>query len=123
MKRLLTIMLIAALAAPGQALAQTRPDVWRDVASKIDIGTEINVRLNDGRKVRATLLEVGQDGLLLQPKTRVPVPVQEVPYPAIVSLERRAGGASVAKAVGIGIASGVGAFFVILGILVAAYGD
>ena len=124
MKQLLIAMLIAALGVPAQAAAQAHPEIWREVASRIDPGTEVNVRLQDGKKIRATLLEARQDAVLLQPKTRVPVPIQEVPYAAISTLERHApGGSATAKAVGIGIASGVGAFFAIMGILIAAYGD
>lgn len=124
MKQLLMVTLIAALAVPAQAAAQAHPDVWREVVSRIDPGTEVNVRLENGTKVRATLLEARPAGVLLQPKTRVPVPVQEVPYTAITMLERRtSGGMGAGKAVAIGIASGAGAFLAILGILVAAYGD
>lgn len=123
MKQLLIGMLVAAL-VPGQAAAQAHPEIWRDVASRIEPGTEVNVRMQDGKRIRAALLDARQDVVLLQPKTRVPVPAQEVPYGAILTLERHTpGGGGTAKAVGIGIASGVGAFFAILGILVAAYGD
>ena len=82
------------------------------------------MRLRDGTRFRATLLEARADGVLVHPRTRVPVEVQEVRYADIVSLERRTpGGISAGKAVGIGIASGVGVFFAVVGILVAAYGD
>jgi hypothetical protein len=46
------------------------------------------VRLRNGQKFRATLIDAREDVLLLQPKTRVPVPVQPVSYDAIVSLEQ-----------------------------------
>ena len=120
MKRLLTFVLVAALAAPGAAFAQVRDDVWRGMAAKIDVGTEVNVRLKSGERFRATLVEARDDALLLQPRTRVPVAVQAVPYAEIASLERRTnGGSSAAKAVGIGVASGVGVFFAIVAILAA----
>jgi hypothetical protein len=61
--------------------------------------------------------------VLLQPKTRVPVPVQAVPYDGIDRLERTRHGGSAAKAAAIGVASGVGAFFVTLGVLLAVAGD
>ena len=124
MKRLLTFVLILALAMPAGAAAQVPANVWRSVAMKIDVGAEINVRLRDGQRFRATLVEARDATLLLQPRTRVPVPVQELPYEEILVLERRTqGGSSAAKAVGIGVASGVGAFLVVLGILAATLGD
>jgi hypothetical protein len=48
----------------------------------------------------------------------VPVPVQPVPYDAVLSLERRSeGGMSAGKAAAIGVATGAGTFFAILLIL------
>src|SRR5688500_16431688 len=110
MKRLLTIVLMAALMAPAGAAAQVPDDVWRGMAAKIDVGTEVNVRLRDGQRFRATLVAARDEAVLLQPKTRVPVPVQAVPYNEILSLERRGHGTGAAKAAGIGVATGVGAF-------------
>jgi len=122
MKPVLITVLIAAVVLPGGAVAQEHAGLWRNVAAKIEAGTEVNLRLRDGRSVRATFLEARENSLMVQPRTRVPVPVQEVPYEAIVVLERRTpGGMSTAKAIGIGVASGVGAFFAILGIMIAAY--
>ena len=120
MKTLVAYILIAAL-APGAALAQVRDDVWRGMAAKIEVGTEVNVRLKSGERFRATLVDARDEALLLQPRTRVPVPVQAVPYAEIASLERRTnGGSGAAKAVGIGVASGVGVFFAIIAILAAS---
>jgi hypothetical protein len=117
-------VLILALAMPAGAAAQIPANVWRSVATKIDAGAEINVRLRDGQRFRATLIEARDASVLLQPRTRVPVPVQEVPYEEILVLERRSkGGTGAAKAIGIGIASGVGGFLVVLAILAATLGD
>ena len=124
MKRLLVSVLVVALVLPGGASAQVPDNVWRNVATKIDVGTEINVRLRNGQRFRATLVEARDESLLLQPRTRVPVPVQEVSYIDILSMERRTkGGIGPGKAAAIGVASGVGGFFAILAIMVAAVGD
>jgi hypothetical protein len=61
--------------------------------------------------------------VLLQPKTRVPVPIQPVPYGEIVRLEKTRQGIGAGKAVAIGVATGVGAFFVTLAVMLAAVGD
>ena len=76
--------------------AQAPPDVWKTFASRIDVGVQLNVRLRNGQKFRATLIDAREDVLLLQPKTRVPVPVQPVAYEAIVSLEQVKGGMAAA---------------------------
>jgi hypothetical protein len=103
--------------------AQTPADIWRNFAQRVNVGTELNVQLNDGRHVRATLVGVQDDAILLLPKTRIPVPVQAVPYDAIVRMEPRKAGHGAARTVAIGVATGVGAFFGIMALLFAALGD
>jgi hypothetical protein len=115
-------VLLFVLTVHGVA-AQTPSHVWKNFVERIDLGTELNIRLSDGRRMRATLIGVREDAVLLQPKTRVPVSVQAVPYDAIVQMEPRKGGHSAGKAVAIGIATGVGVFFGIMALLVAAVGD
>ena len=117
-----TVLLVVLVGAPA-VMAQTPADIWRSFAERLDVGTELNVRLNDGRHLRATLVGVRGDAVLLQPKTRVPVPIQAVPYQEIVRLERAKGGIGTGKAVAIGAVTGVGAFFGVLAILFAAAGD
>jgi hypothetical protein len=83
---------------------------------------EIRVRLDAGQRFSATLVQARPDALLVLRRTRVPVPVEAIPYDAIVSIEReRDGGIGAAKAAAIGIASGVGAFLAILAIAAASW--
>lgn len=120
MKRLILVLLIAAFAGRPLVYAQVPSDVWRDFAGKVAVGSEMNVRLQDGTRFRATLVGVRDDAVLLQPKTRSTVPVQAVPYVAIASLEpRKNGGNSAAKAAAIGVATGVATFFGIMLIFLA----
>jgi hypothetical protein len=121
--RVLTTAVLLVLMSVHGAGAQTTSEIWKNFAGRVDVGTEVNVRLNDGRRLRATLIGVGDDAVLLQPKTRIPVPVQAVPYDAIVAMEPRKAGHSGGKAVAIGVATGVGAFFGIMALLFAAVGD
>jgi len=118
-----SLVLLLVLVVPGGAGAQVPADVWKTFASRIDVGTELNVRLRSGQKFRATLIDAGEDALLLQPKTRLPVPAQPVAYEAIASLERAKRGIGAGKAVAIGVATGVGAFFGTLLLFLAAVGD
>lgn len=109
------------LMLPAPALAQqVNADIWRTFAQKLDTGSDVMVRLQNGQRFRATLIEARSDALVLQPRTRRPVPVQPVAYDAISSLERHDNrGSSVGKAVGIGAAVGAGTFLAILAILAA----
>lgn len=124
MKRMWVFIVIASLVMPAGGAAQVGDDVWRGVAVKIEPGSEVNVRLRDGMRFRATLVEARDRSVLLHPRTRIPVDVQEVLYADIAALERRdQAGMGAAKAAAIGVASGVGVFFAIVGILTAIYGD
>jgi hypothetical protein len=116
-------LLLGALMLTGATItaAQSQGDLWRTFAVSLDPGTELTVRLNNGQRFRATLVRTTEDALFLQPKTRVPVPVQPVPYDAIVSIERRSGdGIGAAKAAVIGVAAGAGTFLAILLMVIAA---
>lgn len=120
---IMTSVALIVLVAVHGAAAQTSSDIWRSFAERVDVGTEVNVRLNDGRRFRATLVAARSDAMLVQPKTRIPVPIQAVPYEQIVRMERTKPGIGAGKAVAIGVATGVGAFFGILAILFATVGD
>ena len=119
--RLIALVIVVALAAPAAAQTPSNPDVWRTFAGRIEVGSRVKVRLADGQRFSATLIEASPGDLVIQRRTRVPVPVQRVPYEAIVSLERdEARGMGAGKAIAIGVASGVGAFLGILLVLGAS---
>ena len=108
MKVLAALLLIITMATPSFAQTQAQGDVWRAFAQKVDVGTRVKLRLDDGQRVVATLIAANADGLLVQPRTRVPVPVQRIGSERIVSLERDKGrGIGAGKAVAIGVASSV----------------
>jgi hypothetical protein len=55
---------------------------------------------------------VSEEGLTLQPKTRVPVPPQVVAFAEVASLEIDTGkGAGIGRAIAIGAAAAAGTFF------------
>ena len=121
--RFVMTVLLVVLTTAHVVAAQVPPDIWRSFAERVAVGSELDVRLSDGRRFRATLIGVNDDAILLQPRTRVPVPVQAVPYEEILRLERTKGGIGAGKAVAIGVATGVGAFFGTLALMLAAVGD
>jgi hypothetical protein len=112
---LLTVVFVAGTARP--LLAQSvgvvnEAEVWRSFAGRLEAGTPIKLRLRDGRTVKATFIEARDETMIVQPKSRVAVPVQPLAYVAIVGVERDdKPSQNVAKAIGIGVASGVGTFF------------
>ena len=118
---LVVLMTVQPLAAAAQV--QDGAQVWRTFAEKIEVGARIKVRLQDGRRVSATLVQVGDDALLIQPRTRVAVPVQPVPYDAIASIERDVPGMSVGKAAAIGVGAGATTFFGVFLIMLAVFAD
>jgi hypothetical protein len=118
---LVVLMTVQPLAAAAQV--QDGAHVWRTFAEKIEVGARIKVRLQDGRRVSATLVQAGEDALLIQPRTRVAVPVQPVPYAAIASIERDVPGMSVGKAAAIGVGAGAATFFGVFLIMLAVFAD
>jgi hypothetical protein len=124
LKMLTTLVMTLLLAAPAETVwAQTTPDaeVWRTFASRLDVGSRVKLRLRNGQRVSATLIQAGPDDIVIQPRTRTPVAMQHVPYEAIVLLERDdAQGIGVGKAVAIGVAAGTATFLGILLFIVAS---
>jgi len=121
LRRVFTGFIAMALLLPSLSRAQeANAEVWRSFAQRLDTGSEVVVHLHNGQRFRATMIDARPDALVLQPRTRRPVPVQLVAYEAILSLERNPShGMGGGKAAAIGIAAGVGAFFAILGIVAA----
>lgn len=119
---LLVILLASPVAAQNALGPEANADAWRTFASKLDVGSRVRVQLAGGQRFSAILIEASVGELLLQPRTRVPVPIQHVTYDRIVSLERdREGGIGPGKALAIGVAGGVAAFFGAVLIAIAAF--
>lgn len=117
-------LIVVLLFSPAARAQQSQADVWHTFAGKVDTGADLDVRLLNGQRFRASLVEVRPEAVLLQPRTRVRVPVQAVSYGSIASLERHPqGGMGPGKAAALGAAAGVGAFFAMLAILFVAIDD
>ena len=116
------IVMLASLIAVGPVAAQTTADadVWRRFAEQVDVGSRVKIRVRGGERITATLVQAAPDAVIVQPVTRVPVPVQRIGYDQIVSIERDDRGIGAGKAVAIGVASGVGAFFGVMLLFIAA---
>lgn len=110
-------------AVPRGDAAQSEADLWRGFAERVEVGALLDIRLKDGRRLRATFIAARPDEMLIQPKTRVSVPIQALRYQDVRQIERPRQGLGPGTATIIGIASGVGAFFATAAILIAMAGD
>lgn len=122
------VVMIAVMATATAPRAQQVQGaaIWREFAATLQPGASIAVRLTSGQRVKATLLQVSDEAITIQLKTRVPVAPHQVAYADIESLElQRAngGGVGIGKAVAIGAAVGAGAFLGLLMIALASWAD
>ena len=108
MKSTAVYALVVLLAAPAWAGPQTidSAEMWRTFAQRLDVGAAIRVRTVDGKTVEAHLVQVTAQGVRVNPTTRVPVPVREIPFTSIDKIEKRHDGWSPGAKVlaGVGIA-------------------
>jgi hypothetical protein len=82
------------------------------------------VKMKAGKDLKGTLMVVEPDAIFVKPKTRVARPERRVAYTDIEFVEvQERSGTNVAKAVGIGVATGAGAFFALLLVTFAIIGD
>jgi len=134
MRKLMAMVLALAMVTTGCASAAgPRVAIARQPAAaatvsmseyvqRLQTGSRVKVERTDGSSLRGTLMKAGADAIVVQKNTRVPEPPIEIPVAQIARVTIDAG-TSTGKAVGIGIASGVGAFFAILAILAATIED
>lgn len=93
-----------------------------EYAQRIPAGSRVRVERTTGGALRGTLLKAGTDSITVQLNTRIPEPPIEVPFGTITRLTLEKNG-SVGKNIAIGVASGIGAFFGIVGLLALIYND
>lgn len=107
--------------APQAALVDQR--VMKDYVEKLPAGSRVRVEQTSGHSFRGTLMSTTATAIVVQKNTRVPEAPVEVPMASIarITLDNPTG--SSGKAIGIGIAAGVGITFAFFAILAAALGD
>ncbi len=136
-KRPIAVVIVIALMAPGcTAAGGTRlqastsaPMSDRDrtliaeYVQKLPIGSRIRVTLADGKRTRGTLMKVTAEHIIVQPRTRIPESPVEISIDRVRAVELETPNGSVARAIGIGIASGAGAILGVFLLLAAIYAD
>ena len=135
-----SVLLCTALAIPGCATtaagtrvasgnasaagSRTRT-VLVDYLQKLPPGTLVKVDRVAGRSLRGTLMKATDQSVFIQPKTRIPEGILEVPLDEVIGVtpERSHGGGGVGRAIAAGVAAGAGGCVAVLLILIAVASD
>ena len=102
------------------AAAWQDPDVWRQYAARLPIGSTVRVGTTGGERLTAVLMTVDDAGITVKPKTRIPEPARRGPFDRLAQLEPAQEGSNIAKAAAIGGAVGAGVF---LGLLMLVFAN
>lgn len=100
------------------------PALLAEYVQKLPLGETVRVDRLTGATVRGTLMKATAELVVLQPRTRVPVPPVEIPLTDVARIAPdNGGGTSIAKAIGAGVAAGAAGALAVFFILVAIYAD
>jgi len=119
-------IILSLLVAAGPAAAQpphADADAWRALAGALEPAAFVSVRTKDGRRVRGTLVQRTEDGIVVKPKTRLPSPMRPIAYAEIDEMERTAHGMTPGLKVVLGAGIGAGAMLLVGAVLVAMLSD
>jgi hypothetical protein len=127
MKAIIAIIVATALVVTPslteaqQALsADAEATAFKQLAAGIPLGSLVRLQVRSGRRLTATLMAVEDQGIVVKRASRVPEPAVVVRFDELTHLQREVkSGFSVAKALGIGLAAGVGAILTLFAIAVS----
>ena len=127
MKRMTSIIVtVTLLLTPLMARAQqTLPPeqeaaAFQQLAAGIPLGSRIKLETRDGRRMNATLMAVNEADVVVKRESRIPEPAVRIAYADLTRLQLRStNGFSVGKAIGVGLAAGVGAILTLFAIAVS----
>lgn len=134
MKKTIALMLCAALSAQCagvramqggpvvQDVTRVDPALVRAMAERIPAGARVRLTLTDGRQMKAVIVGVDEQDVVVRERTRIPEPPIRIPSDRITSIELDRG-MGFGKALAIGVAIGVGLTFSALAILFATLED
>ena len=130
LKRFLAIVVAASMVSTGCAsasggrVAMQTPSVvdasaMAEYIQRIPPGSRVKVERTNGDSMRGTLMKASAQGIVVQRNSRVPEPPIDVPVAQLARVTLDQGGSTVAKAIGIGIASGAATFFALIALAYA----
>lgn len=123
-----TIAVIVALALVPHALdaavqpalsPQAESAAFQQLAASVPLGSRVKVRTTTGRRLTAILIVVEDEHIVLKRDARVPEPAVRIGYGEIAAFQRHEPGVSAGKAIGVGLAAGVGAVLTLFAIAFA----
>src|SRR5262245_25089020 len=77
----------AAVASAAETGHQTTASEWKALADRIPIGTEVRIRVGGEHLFVAVLMVVDDEGVVVQPATRIPEPPRRVLFDQLNQLE------------------------------------
>ena len=93
---------------------------FQQLAGGIPPGSRVKVRTTDGRRLTATFMAADDRQIVVKRHSRVPEPAVAIAFADLAELRREErSGFSVGKAIGIGLAAGVGAILTLFAIAVS----
>ena len=115
------LLVTPALARAQQTLAPAaEAAAFKQLAANIPLGSRIKVQARDGRRLTATLMAVNDDAIVVKRESRIPEPAVSISYDDLARLQlEKKSGFSMGKAIGIGLAAGVGAILTLFAIAVS----
>ena len=91
---------------------------------KLPPGAAVRIDRTKGRSVRGTLMKATGQNLFVQPRTRIPEGIVEIPIDDVLRVTPDTqSGNNIGRAIGAGAAAGAGATLAIFLILIAVVGD
>ena len=88
-KALVAVMLCALMAAPLGAQQGSDDEVWRAFAARLEPNAFVKIRLANGETLRGHVVQADAAALRVNPKTRIAIPLRQLPYTEIRSIERQ----------------------------------
>jgi pheromone shutdown protein TraB len=126
--KIITSLIVAATVASTPLLANAQQTLaadaeaaaFKQLANKIPLGSRVIVQSRDGQRMTATLVAVNEDAIVVKRESRVPEPAVSIPLAQLTRLQLdEKSGFSVGKALGVGLAAGVGAILTMFAIAVS----
>jgi hypothetical protein len=117
----LSILFTPGLTRAQQTLsADAEIAAYKQLAAGIPLGSRVRVQTREGRRMTATLLSITDEAIVIKRESRVPEPAVSVPFTALTRFHlQEKSGFSMGKALGIGLAAGVGAILTLFAIAVS----
>lgn len=112
-----------ATASPSRQTPVTDTRVMAEYVQQLPAGSKVRVERVNGGTIRGTLMKATAESIVVQKNTRVPEPPVEIALSNVTRVTVDGPGSSTAKAVGIGIAAGIGGVLAFFAILAATLSD